>query len=114
MTTTADTHAIWDTLHARLRAFVAGRLDDPADVDDIVQEVFLRVHQHLPALQQGDRLLPWIYQITRNAIADYYRAPVRRRETPLEATADTDTSAAAGVPLIDHAAISAAQQLREL
>ena len=52
------------------------------DAEDVTQEVFLRVHQHLPALQQGDRLLPWIYQITRNAIIDSYRS--RKPTTPLE------------------------------
>jgi RNA polymerase sigma-70 factor, ECF subfamily len=114
MTTTGDTQAVWHTLHSRLRAFIAGRVDDPADVDDLVQEVFLRVHQHLPALQQHERLLPWIYQITRNAIADYYRAPVRRRETYLEPNADTDPSAAAGVTSIDDVAANPDEPLQEL
>jgi RNA polymerase sigma-70 factor (ECF subfamily) len=67
-------------VHQRLTAFVAQRVDDPADVADLVQTVFLRVHQHLASIADEQRLLPWLFQITRNAIADYYRAPVRRRE----------------------------------
>ncbi|MDF2776061.1 MAG: sigZ, partial [Geminicoccaceae bacterium] len=63
-----------------MMAFVAQRVDDPADVADLVQTVFLRVHQHLASIADEQRLLPWLFQITRNAIADYYRAPVRRRE----------------------------------
>ncbi len=71
---------LWHEVHDRLMAFVAQRVDDPADVADLVQTVFLRVHQHLASIADEQRLLPWLFQITRNAIADHYRAPVRRRE----------------------------------
>ena len=71
---------LWHDVHDRLTAFVAKRVDDPADVADLVQTVFLRVHQHVAAIADEQRLLPWLFQITRNAIADFYRAPARRRE----------------------------------
>ncbi|MGB8062214.1 MAG: sigma-70 family RNA polymerase sigma factor [Candidatus Sulfotelmatobacter sp.] len=44
------------------------------DADDIVQEVFVRIHRNLDKIQKQDRLTAWIFQITRNAIADYYRS----------------------------------------
>lgn len=71
---------LWRDVHERLTAFVAQRIDDPADVADLVQTVFLRVHQHVATVSDEERLLPWLFQVTRNAIADYYRAPARRRE----------------------------------
>src|SRR5215207_7198827 len=71
---------LWHDVHDRLTAFVAKRVDDPADVADLVQTVFLRAHQHVASIADEQRLLPWLFQITRNAIADYYRAPARRRE----------------------------------
>src|SRR6187402_31811 len=71
---------LWHDVHERLSAFVAQRVDDPADVADLVQTVFLRAHQHVASLGDEQRLLPWLFQITRNAIADYYRSPARRRE----------------------------------
>ena len=71
---------LWRDVHERLTAFVAQRVDHPADVADLVQTVFLRAHQHMSALADEERLLPWLFQITRNAIADYYRSPARRRE----------------------------------
>jgi RNA polymerase sigma-70 factor (ECF subfamily) len=74
------TEAVWHDVHERLTAFVALRVDDPADVADLVQTVFLRAHQHMAALADEERVLPWLFQITRNAIADYYRSPARRRE----------------------------------
>jgi RNA polymerase sigma-70 factor, ECF subfamily len=71
---------LWHDVHHRLMAFVARRVDDPADVADLVQTVFLRAHQHVASIADEQRLLPWLFQITRNAIADYYRSPARRRE----------------------------------
>ena len=71
---------LWHAVHARLSAFVAQRIDDPADVADLVQTVFLRAHQNVASLGDEQRLLSWLFQITRNAIADYYRSPARRRE----------------------------------
>ena len=71
---------LWHEVHDRLTAFVAQRVDDRADVADLVQTVFLRAHQHLASIADEQRLLPWLFQVTRNAIADYYRSPARRRE----------------------------------
>jgi RNA polymerase sigma-70 factor (ECF subfamily) len=93
-TMTNEAEAIWYEFHDQLRAFIARRVDNEADGEDILQTVFLRVHQSLGTLHRADRLASWLYQVTRNAIADYYRAPERRREIPtdftLEPEADRD------------------------
>jgi RNA polymerase sigma-70 factor, ECF subfamily len=77
-----EAEAIWYEFHDRLRAFIARWVDNEADGEDILQNVFLRGHQSLGTLHRADRLASWLYQVTRNAIADYYRAPERRREIP--------------------------------
>lgn len=79
---------LWHDVHERLTAFVARRVDDPADVADLVQTVFLRAHANAAAVTDQERLLPWLYSITRNAIADHYRSPVRRREVMGDAADD--------------------------
>jgi RNA polymerase sigma-70 factor, ECF subfamily len=85
-----EAEAIWYEFHDRLRAFIARRVDNEADVEDILQNIFLRVHQSLGTLRRADRLASWLYQVTRNAIADYYRAPERRREIPTDFTLETE------------------------
>ncbi len=87
---TSVSEQLWHDVHVRLTAFVAQRIDDPADVADLVQTVFLRVHQHAASIDQDDRLLPWLFQVTRNAIADYYRSPARRREVGSESLDSVD------------------------
>lgn len=69
----------WRELEARLRPFVARRVRAPADVDDVVQEVFLRMQRGLAGLRDEERFGPWVYQIARSAIADHQRAATKHR-----------------------------------
>jgi RNA polymerase sigma-70 factor (ECF subfamily) len=73
-----DTQQIWAEFADRLRTFITRRVGSAADAEDILLDVFLRIHRHADSLQRRERLVSWLFQITRNAIADYYRAPVRR------------------------------------
>ena len=75
-----STEAVWAELHASIRGFVARRVRQQADVDDVVQRVFLQVHRALPTLRETDKLHAWVYQTTRRAIADFYRTPSQNRE----------------------------------
>lgn len=83
-----DTEHVWQALHTNLRTFVGRRVRNAADVDDLVQRVFLHVHRALPTLRHEDRIHAWVYQTTRHAIADYYRAPGYDREIPAGSTLD--------------------------
>jgi RNA polymerase sigma-70 factor (ECF subfamily) len=74
----ATTETIWEGFHGRLKQFILRRVPDAQNAEDILQEVFLKIHLHIDTLRDEQRLESWIFQITRNAIADYYRT---RRET---------------------------------
>src|SRR4051812_21281355 len=75
---------VWQEFHFRLYNFVLKQVNNPADADDILQEVFLRIHRGLGSLRVNSSLKAWVYQITRNAIIDYYRSPSRRIETSID------------------------------
>lgn len=64
---------IWQEYHARLRSFIRGKIADEAAADDILQDVFLKMHASLPSLKDATKLQSWLYQIARNAIIDSYR-----------------------------------------
>lgn len=72
------TAGIWEQVHERLRAFIAKRVENEAEAEDVLQDVFVRVHRSLPQLKDPDRVVPWVYQITRHAIIDYYRSSGHR------------------------------------
>jgi len=69
--------AMWNAYSDRLRAFIRSRVQDDAEVEDILQEVFVRMHRHLCCQPNWDKPESWVYQIARNLIIDHYRA---RRE----------------------------------
>jgi RNA polymerase sigma-70 factor (ECF subfamily) len=77
-----DAQKIWQQIHNGLRAFISKRVANEAEVDDIVQDVWLKMQRGLDGLKDQRRLISWIYQIARHAIIDHYRAPGRRREMP--------------------------------
>jgi RNA polymerase sigma-70 factor (ECF subfamily) len=85
-----ETELLWRELRARLHAFIARRVENPADVEDLLQEAFLRIHQHLSTVRDTGRLLPWIFQLVRNVITDYYRAASRRHEIPGHSLGDNE------------------------
>jgi RNA polymerase sigma-70 factor (ECF subfamily) len=70
---TATVENIWNEVASRLRSFIRSRVHDHADADDILQNVFVKIHQKLPALRANDRLEAWVWRIARNAIADHFR-----------------------------------------
>jgi RNA polymerase sigma-70 factor (ECF subfamily) len=70
---TATVESIWNEVASQLRSFIRSRVRDHATAEDILQEVFLKIHQKLPTLRASERLEAWVWRITRNAIADYFR-----------------------------------------
>ena len=95
------TEQVWKKFHAQLQDFVRRRVA-AGDVDDVVQEVFLRIHSRIGSLRREDRISGWIYQIARNVIIDFYRASGRNPEFSVEGAeldggfASVDTADAEG------------------
>lgn len=68
---------IWSDYRGALRGFLLKRVGDADDVDDLLQDILIRTHRHLPELRDRDRLRPWLFAIARNAVTDFYRASGR-------------------------------------
>lgn len=73
-----------------LRGFLRSRVRDAATADDLLQTVWLRVHQRLPALRDHERLEAWLYQIARNAVVDHHRRQRPHDELPPDLAAEPD------------------------
>ncbi|HEX2274495.1 MAG TPA: sigma-70 family RNA polymerase sigma factor [Acidimicrobiales bacterium] len=84
---------IWAEVGTSLQRFVRRRVSDPHEAEDVVAEVLLRIHQHLPDLSDRERVTAWVFRIARNTITDGYRRSGRRIET---LTADVEPGAARG------------------
>jgi RNA polymerase sigma-70 factor, ECF subfamily len=73
---------IWNRYHSNLLAFIRRRVNDKVAAEDILQDVFVRIHSRLETLKNRDKLENWLYQITRNTIIDYYRSRRPMEEMP--------------------------------
>jgi RNA polymerase sigma-70 factor (ECF subfamily) len=85
-TTTEQT---WEAFHAPLYQFIRRRVADDATAEDLLQDVFLKIHEHSSGLKDARRLESWIYQIARNLIIDHYRSH-RHLITSLDASEALD------------------------
>ena len=79
---------LWHALSDDLRTFVRSRVRNESDADDLLQDVFVSVVEKIGSLRQVDRIHSWIYQIARNAIADFYRRRAPRSNDAVEDVAD--------------------------
>src|SRR5437867_12640636 len=65
----------------RILGTIARLIGRPEDVEDVGQEVFLRLYFSLDQLRTPEVFEPWLYRLTVNAAYDYLRRQKRRRES---------------------------------
>ena len=78
-----DVGAAWHELGERLRVYVARRVN-PGDADDVVQSVMVKLLERRGEIGP-DSVRAWLFAVTRNAVAEYYRQ--RRPDVDLDAFA---------------------------
>ena len=67
--------AIYDIYAERVYQFILVRVGQPADAEDLLQQVFLKVVESLPRYEQrGFPFGAWVFRIARNAVIDFGRA----------------------------------------
>lgn len=70
----------WNRMYDDLIRFVQTKVKDKATAEDIVQDVFLKVHTKSDQLKESEKVSAWIYQITRNAVVDHFRKSSKQVE----------------------------------
>jgi RNA polymerase sigma-70 factor (ECF subfamily) len=65
----------------RILGTIARLIGRPEDVEDVGQEVFLRLYYSLDQLRTPEVFEPWLYRLTVNAAYDYLRRQRRRHES---------------------------------
>jgi RNA polymerase sigma factor (sigma-70 family) len=66
---------------ARLRGFIRRRVADPADAEDILQEVFYELVVADRLVQPIEQVGAWLFRVARNRITDLFRR-ARNRAAP--------------------------------
>jgi RNA polymerase sigma-70 factor (ECF subfamily) len=65
----------------RILGTVSRLIGRPEDVEDVAQEVFVRLYYSLDQLRTAEVFEPWLYRLTVNASYDYLRRAKRRSES---------------------------------
>jgi len=65
----------------RIFGTIARLIGRPEDVEDVAQDVFLRLYYSLDQLRTPEVFEPWLYRLTVNAAYDYLRRQRRRHES---------------------------------
>ncbi len=65
---------IWKQFNRQLKAFIRTKVKDEAAAEDILHEVYLKIHFKLPSVKHPEKIKNWLFQIARNAIIDHFRS----------------------------------------
>src|SRR5271169_6263873 len=69
----AAAESLLDLLSPQLYFFFSSQMGNRADADDMLQEVWLRIHRVRHTYRPGEPLLSWVYAIARRVRIDNYR-----------------------------------------
>lgn len=81
---------LFDRFHKRIFNFLARMTTDRDAAEDLTQNVFLRMLKYRHSYKPEMRFQSWIYQMARNAFADYYQQQKQRMPVKMEVEKLTD------------------------
>jgi RNA polymerase sigma-70 factor, ECF subfamily len=71
---------IWLKFSHPVKDFIRNQTHNADVTDDILQEVFIKVHQNLHLLRDEERVAGWVFQIARNTVLNYFRTQKKNLE----------------------------------
>lgn len=86
----------------------------PHDLDDVLQEVFMIVHQRLHTFDHTSKVTTWLFGICLRAASDHRRRAYRRREHVGDAPVEEQPGATTATPEDDAVGREARAQLDEI
>ena len=63
----------WEQYESELKAWLTRQLANPAEAEDLLQDLFLKVLQKQQQFCQLTHPRAWLYQVARHALIDHYR-----------------------------------------
>ncbi len=65
---------IYDEHVVPIYRFIYARVGNRPDAEDLTAQVFMRAVEQLDTTREGGQIVSWLYRVSQNAIADYWRA----------------------------------------
>jgi RNA polymerase sigma-70 factor (ECF subfamily) len=65
---------IYDAHVVPIYRFIYARVGNRPDAEDLTAQVFMRAVEQLDTARQPGQITSWLYRVSQNAVADYWRA----------------------------------------
>ena len=99
----------WDKHESELRGWLRGRLGNPNDAEDMLQDLFLKAMRQDRKFCEIANARAWLFEVARNAVADRLRLKKEQVELPDDLGAEQDET-----PAIESLAACLPRALSEL
>lgn len=77
-----DVETVWREHRGELKGYILKRVRSAAEAEDILHDVFLKMLSSLGPTDRVNQVRAWLFTVTRNAVADYYRSRRPTSELP--------------------------------
>lgn len=67
------TTSIWQEFSAPLKSYLLKHTRNAFVSDDLLQEIFMRIHEKSYTIRNTESLKSWVYTIARHVLMDYFR-----------------------------------------
>ncbi len=74
------TQEVWSTYQKDLKQFILSKVKEEAVADDVLQDVFIKIHTKLDTLKEETKLKSWVFTIARNVVMDYFKSKKKKIE----------------------------------
>ncbi|MDZ7683569.1 MAG: RNA polymerase sigma factor SigZ [Fodinibius sp.] len=85
-----NTETLWRKFSDQVRGFIRSRVSNKQEAEDVLQDIFIRIHNGIDDLRHEDRLQSWVFSIARRALVDHYRKKGRDKEEPVGSEVSED------------------------
>ena len=99
----------WDQHERELRGWLRGRLGNPHDAEDVLQDLFLKAMRQNRKFCEIANARAWLFEVARNAVADRLRLKKEQVELPDDLAAEQEET-----PAIESLAACLPRALSEL
>lgn len=79
---------LWKEHSAGLKTFVMSKVKDQHLCNDIMQDIYIRVHQNFDKVNDPSKLRSWLFTIARNIVTDHFRK--QKQVIPAEIKMNTE------------------------
>lgn len=93
-----NTQTLWRRFSEQVHQYIRSKVSSDEEAEDILQDIFIRIHQGIDKLRHEDRVQSWVYGIARRALVDHYRKKGRNKE---QSAVDPVTKRAVEDPVLD-------------